>query len=183
MNEPSIYTLGHSDRTKEAFLQLLKGAGIRHLLDIRTFPQSRRFPHFDSEAIRELVEGVGIVYHRVGRPFGGRRDASPASPHLALDESLRGFADYMASDAFDRAVKQLISLADREGPLALMCAERLPEHCHRRLLADTLLLRGREVWHLIDTTQTRRHMLSPEGRQVGGQLVYDRGANETLTFH
>ncbi len=183
MNDVALYTLGHSNREPEAFAQLLIDRGIVHLLDIRSFPQSRRFPHFNAGNLRELVESLGITYHLTGRQFGGRRENRIDSPHTALEEGLRGFADYMATEEFAKAVDQLVRLAGRQGPLAIMCAERLPENCHRRLLADYLHLKGVEVRHLVDSARAWPHALSPELREVRGQLIYDRHANVELEFH
>lgn len=180
MDELTIYALGHSNREPDVFLQLLVDAGIRQLVDIRAAPRSRRFPHFDADIVRELVEPLDIVYHLAGHAFGGRRDSRPDSPHTALGEELRGYADHMASEEFARSAARLIRLAERRGPLACMCSEKLPEHCHRRLLADYLQLMGVKVVHLIDVGQSQAHTLSPELRPVDGLLVYDRNANAEL---
>lgn len=180
MADTTIYTLGHSDREPEEFLQVLVEADVRQLVDIRAVPQSRRFPHFDADVLRQLVEPLGIVYHLAGRAFGGRHEAKADSPHIGLEKGLRGFADHMETDAFTKSVDQLVHLAEHEGPLAVMCAERLPEQCHRRLLADYLQLRGVRVIHLIAPGESRTRALSPELRVVDGRLIYDRHATGEL---
>ena len=183
MNPLTLYTLGHSNREPEAFLQLLVDADIRQLVDIRTVPRSRRFPHFDAEALRQLVEPHGITYHLTGKVFGGLRHSDPMSPHHALGEELRGFADHMMSETFGKAVEQLVRLAEQSGPVALLCAERLPAHCHRRLLADYLHARGVSVVHLIDAQTACVHTLSLECRLDPRGLVYDRAVETAPKPH
>ena len=106
----------------------------------------------------------------------GERAAAPA-----LEAELRGYADYMETDSFRRAASQLITMAS-EAPTTILCAERLPEHCHRRLIADYLVLQGLRVIHLIDPGEVREHVLSAEARRESAQLVYDRNATLELNL-
>ncbi|WJW74638.1 DUF488 domain-containing protein [Thiohalobacter sp. IOR34] len=175
----TLFTIGHSNRELAELLELLGAAAIRILVEVRARPRSQRFPQFDEAALRAALEGAGIEYHWAGRQLGGRRPARPGSPHLALEAGFRGYADHMASPDFHRAMNQLLGLAGR-APLALLCAERLPEHCHRSLIADWLLLQGHSVVHLIDTDQRREHQLRPEARRDSAALVYDRYAQPPL---
>lgn len=175
-----VYTVGHGNRDLDGFIALLRAAGIQTLVDIRAYPQSRRFPHFNRDALREAVETADMVYHWAGRSLGGNRRCRSDSPHRALPEgSLRGFADHMESETFLAGVGQLLRLAS-QSRLVLMCAERLPENCHRNLLSDYLLLNGRSVWHLIDSDERREHLLSPAARRESRRLVYDRFTDATL---
>ncbi len=168
----AIWTVGHSSRSIEELVRILAGVPIRLLVDVRRMPRSRRYPHFDQGALRAALEGHGIVYHWAGAQLGGRRAPRPGSPHLALEEGLRGYADHMGTEAFARALDQLSRLAAR-GSLAILCAERDPERCHRSLLADALVLRGHPVTHLIDGASHRPHVLHPQLRVVEGVPAYD----------
>jgi uncharacterized protein (DUF488 family) len=175
-----LYTLGHSDRTLEAFLVLLQSAGIEILVDVRAKPASRRFPHFDEKRLRSALDEAAIQYHWAGRQLGGMRRSRPDSSHTALPQAgLRGYADYMETDEFQIAARQLIGLGDR-APTAIMCAERLPQHCHRSLMADYLIMRGAHVVHLIVPGETIDHCLSPSARRESAQLIYDRHVQESL---
>jgi uncharacterized protein (DUF488 family) len=131
------------------------------------------------EALREGMDELGIVYHWAGRQLGGRRSARPGSRHGALDEGLRGYADYMETDRFHKSAVQLVNLGARS-PTVMLCAERSPERCHRRLIADYLTLQGVEVIHLIERDDARVHSLSSEARRESAQLIYDRHVNAEL---
>jgi len=178
---PRFCTIGHGDRDLAAFRQLLTAAGVELLVDIRTLPRSRRHPQFDEAALRAACAEDGITYHWAGRALGGLRRAAPESPHGALPEALRGFADHADGPGFERAMEQLEGLA-RTGRVALLCAERDPLQCHRSLVADRLLLRGHDVLHLIDPGHSLAHQLRPEARRAGERLVYDRGRTAALAL-
>jgi uncharacterized protein (DUF488 family) len=150
-------------------------------VDVRAQPHSARFPRFSTDALRNTLEEAGIVYHWAGRQLGGRREPRPDSRHVALQAGLRGYADHMESDAFRRAAAQLLNMAGK-APTAILCAERLPEQCHRRLIADYLTLQGARVIHLIELADTREHLLSPEARRESAQLVYERNTNLDLNL-
>jgi uncharacterized protein (DUF488 family) len=175
----TLYTIGHGDRRLDEFLPLLGDRAIQSLVDVRAQPHSRRFPHFSKDALREAAENLGIVYHWAGRQLGGHRPAKPQSPHQALEAGLRGYADYMESDRFQESAAQLVNLAAKS-TTAILCAERSPERCHRRLIADYLTLRGVEIVHLLDRDDSRIHQLSPEARRESAQLIYDRHVNAEL---
>ena len=175
----TLYTAGHSNRTLTTFLELLGSVGVDALVDVRRVPRSSRNPQFDEENLRRAAEEVGMVYHWAGRQLGGFREAAPDSPHMALEGGFRGYADYMASEAFGRAVMQLAGLA-RRGVMAIMCAEKDPAHCHRSLIADYLTIHGGRVLHLMEIGTVREHVLSPQLRRESGRLVYDRGINRDL---
>jgi len=177
VSRPTLFSIGHGDRSTEELIALLQEHAIAQLVDIRAKPGSRRHPWFGMDPLRSSLEQAGIVYHWAGRQLGGFREPQPDSEHLALKGSrLQGYADYMETQAFGTAATQLINLA-RRGPTAMLCAERLPEHCHRSLIADYLLLQGVEVLHLIDPgSPPRPHLLHPAARRESARLVYDRQA-------
>ena len=176
----SLYTLGHSNRPLGELFELVLGNRIEFLVDVRAYPGSRRHPEFSRDALRDTLDNADIQYHWAGKQLGGLREPIPASPHIALTENgLRGYADHMDTDAFKMAVTQLIKLASR-GTLAMLCAERLPGHCHRALIADYLTLQGVEVVHLIDVGYAQHHQLNPKLRRESTRLVYDRDAQGSL---
>ncbi len=180
MNTVTLYSVGHSNRTIAELIGLLRSAGIATLVDVRAQPASARHPQFAMDALRAALEREGMVYHWAGRQLGGFRQPKPDSPHIALEsDGFRGFADFMETEAFQRGVSQLVNLG-MKAPTAFMCAEKLPEQCHRSLIADYLTLQGITVMHLIDATETREHRLNPLARTESGRLVYDRQASRPL---
>jgi uncharacterized protein (DUF488 family) len=169
-----IYTIGHSNRGLEEFLDMLDNSNIRILVDIRSKPQSAYCHHFDGEALRKSLEARGIIYHWAGRQLGGFRKGEADSKHTALvEEGMRAFADYMGADAFVSAARQLLNLAGK-GRMAIMCAENRPENCHRSLISDYLLLQGCHVLHLVDQGVAYEHQLDPRLRRESAEPVYDQ---------
>jgi uncharacterized protein (DUF488 family) len=179
MQTTTLYTIGHSNRPLDELVALLKEAGIKVLVDVRAEPRSRHNPQFNEESLRNTCTRADITYHWAGRQLGGLRTGRPDSPHTALDEGRRGFADYMDTDPFRKGASQLLTMATR-APTAILCAEREPEHCHRSLISDYLLLQGLSIVHLIRHGETREHVLSPEARRESAALVYDRHTSGAL---
>ncbi|HEX6748157.1 MAG TPA: DUF488 domain-containing protein [Longimicrobium sp.] len=139
----TIYTIGHSTRTIEQFIALLRENGIELLVDVRRFPGSRRHPQFGSAQLAASLAEAGIGYVHA-ELLGGRRsgEAVAASPNTAWrNDAFRAYADYMATPGFRAALDRLISLS-RERRTTIMCAEAVPWRCHRRLITDALLARG-----------------------------------------
>ncbi|WP_455374840.1 DUF488 domain-containing protein [Kaarinaea lacus] len=175
-----LYTIGHSDRSIDDFLMLLKQYGIGVLIDIRAYPHSTRFPHFSEETLRDYINNAGIEYHWAGRQLGGMRKPVKTDSHPALpSDSFRGFAEYMETSVFERAVLQLQNLATKS-PTALMCAEKQAENCHRSLIADYLTLKNIMVEHIIDETTTVIHRLNELARIESAALIYDRNTSGSL---
>lgn len=147
MTTATIYTVGHSTRSAEELLALLEEGGVRLLADVRAFPSSRRHPQFNRGALAEWLPKAGIEYlHLPG--LGGRRTPAPDSPNTGWRElAFRGYADHMRSEEFGTALAELEG-AGRGAPTAIMCAEAVWWRCHRRLIADALLVRGWRVEHL-----------------------------------
>lgn len=175
-----LYTVGHSNRSMDDLLGVLRTAGIMTLVDVRQQPQSRHHPQFGQDNLRAGLTAAGIEYHWAGRQLGGHRQPHADSPHRALqEEGMRGYADYMGTDAFKRGVGQLRGLA-RRSPTVILCAERDPLHCHRSLIADYLTLQGVDVVHLLERGHNQDHQLRPEARRESQQLIYDRFATVEL---
>ncbi len=180
MSKVTLYTIGHSNYSRLEFISLLRTWRIEELIDIRAYPRSRRFPHFASEQLRGALGRAGIFYRWAGRELGGMRRADPASPHLALSDGLRGYADHSGSVTFVKGVVQLLDVVHVK-TVAVMCAEKDPMHCHRSLLSDHLIIRhGIEVRHILSMNEDRPHELRPEVRLVDNIIVYDRYAQALL---
>ncbi len=182
MSSPILYTIGHSNRTIDDFVALLKLNEIEILVDVRALPVSVHFPQFNQNELHESLEKVDVSYHWAGKQLGGIRQVLDVSPHKALkDEQLRGFADYMQSQDFDRAAVQLINLT-RHATGAIFCAEQDPDFCHRSLIADYLVLQGVTVLHILEG-EVKEHYLRYEARKESAELIYDHGVTVSLDLN
>jgi uncharacterized protein (DUF488 family) len=169
-----VFTVGHSNRSLEMFIEILRARGVLRIIDVRRFPASRKWPHFDRMALERSLPAAGIDY--VGMPeLGGRRKSRPDSPHTAWRvEAFRGYADFMDTPEFAEALERLERLA-RERPSAVMCAEALPWRCHRSLVADALIARGWTVLEIFSEKEARPRRLPDFARLEGRRVVYDGG--------
>jgi len=166
-----IYTIGHSTRSAEDFLSLLQAHEIRRLADIRTIPKSRRHPQFNSDTLREFLDRHGITYRHFPS-LGGLRKPKSDSVNTAWQHAgFRGYADYMATEEFDRGVDNLLEFV-RLARTAVMCAEAVWWRCHRRLLSDALLARGVPVRHITSVGVAKPHQMSEFARIDGGRVWY-----------
>jgi uncharacterized protein (DUF488 family) len=170
----TVYTLGHSTRSAEEFMTLLREHGIAGIADVRRFPASRRHPHFGREALAEMLAAAGLHYDWLPA-LGGRRAPRPDSPHTAWREpAFRAYADHMETEEFRGGLDQLVRLAGAR-PTAVMCAEAVPWRCHRQLISDALVARGLPVLHVLGPGAPKPHALSRHARLDGDRLVYDVG--------
>ena len=168
----TLYTIGHSTRAIEELVSALQAHEIRTLVDIRAFPMSRRMPHFNRESLEKSLPAAAIRYVWMPALGGHRKKILEDSPNVALrNDSLRNYADYMLTPEFQRAIEELLKLAN-EDRTAYMCAERVYFQCHRMLVSDYLVAHGHEVQHIDATGPTRAHKLMPEARMMNGQLLY-----------
>ena len=177
----TAYTIGHSTHALSRLVELLHGAGIRRLADVRTVPRSRRVPQFNRDTLGLELPAAGVDYLHVPE-LGGWR-----SPQAGLEDnagwrnrSFRGYADHMRSQEFADGVDRLLALV-AERPTAVMCAEGAWWRCHRRLIADALVVRGLEVCHVGPDGRLARHELT-EFAAVGegGELSYPAQGTEQL---
>lgn len=175
----TVWSIGHSTRSIEELIEMLTQAEVATLVDVRAQPRSTRNPQFNEEKLRESCGQANLVYHWAGRHLGGKRPPRLDSPHIAMDEGRRGFADHMGTEIFKKAISQFLSLVAR-APTAILCAEREPESCHRNLIADYLLLQGLHVVHLIAPGVSREHLLSAQARRESATLIYDRQVTAVL---
>jgi uncharacterized protein (DUF488 family) len=164
----SVFTIGHSTHQPGAFVQLLAEHGVETLVDVRRHPGSRRVPWTNAGTI----EGALPFPYRHLPGLGGRRRPAVDSPNgFWQNDGFRGYADHMASEDFAAALERLLELA-RGRRLVVMCAEAPWWRCHRRLLADALLVRGLEVSHIDATGLAEPHPLTDGAAVEGTQIVY-----------
>jgi uncharacterized protein (DUF488 family) len=175
----SIFTVGHGTRTTEVLADVLVRAGAGRLVDVRRWPGSRRNPHLNKEALERSLPKFSIAYDWRGEELGGRRRPALQSRHTAWrSEAFRGYADHMDSEVFRSALLRLEQDARVPPPLAIMCAETLWWRCHRRLIADALVVRGHTVVHLFDENNSQPHRLHESVRKdEQGWPVYDAASH------
>ena len=167
----TVFTVGHSTRSAGEFLEILKAHGVEVLVDVRSFPGSRRYPQFNREALRESLVKAGIEYRHEPR-LGGRRPTRKDSHNTAWrNPQFRGYADHMETEVFRKGVEDLLELA-RDARVAVMCAEAVWWRCHRSLLADYLKAIGHTVLHIIDAKKIEEHPYTPVAQIVDGKLSY-----------
>lgn len=176
----TLHTAGHGTLAAEALAALLHDAGVTVIVDIRAYPGSRRNPQFGREEMERWAPAAGLEYTWLRR-LGGRRAPAPASRHVALrHDAFRAYADHMESDDFVAGVAELLAVADRR-PAAVLCSESVWWRCHRRLLADHLVLvRGVEVFHLMHDGRRVPHAVTAGARLAGAVVVYDVGVATPL---
>jgi uncharacterized protein (DUF488 family) len=167
-----IWTIGHSTRTIDEFISLLKKNGVKLLADVRAWPSSKRYPQFNKDALAESLNAHGIRYEHFPE-LGGKRKAKPESRNTAWrNASFRGYADYVETEQFQRGIERLLDVASETGPAAIMCAEAVWWRCHRSLIADYLKVRGVEVMHILGANKVEPHPYTPAARIVNGELSY-----------
>lgn len=187
-----IWTIGHSTRTIDEFISLLKANEINLLADVRTWPGSKRYPHFNKDALATSLSEQGIRYEHFPE-LGGKRKSKPDSRNTAWrNASFRGYADYMETEQFQNGIERLLNIAGQGAEswavaekrydgseavtpcaIAIMCAEAVWWRCHRSLIADCLKARGVEVLHVLGATKVDPHPYTPAARIVNGELSYE----------
>ena len=167
----TLWTIGHSTRSLNEFLELLGGQEIEALADVRRFPGSRKYPQYNQDALAVSLPEAGVDYSRFPE-LGGRRRPRPDSRNTVWrNESFQGYADYMETDAFRTGIERLAKLA-RKKRTAIMCSEAVWWRCHRSLIADYLKVRGAEVRHIMGVGQIAEHPYTSAARVVDGRLLY-----------
>jgi uncharacterized protein (DUF488 family) len=167
-----LYTIGHSTRTLDEFIKLLKREGVAHLVDVRAFPTSARYPHFNRESLAGSLGSDGFRYTHFPA-LGGRRKVRRDSHNtLWRNAGFRGYADYMETRDFAQALDELLELASRE-PTAIMCAEAVPWRCHRSLISDAAVGRGAQVFHILDAGAEPHRLTSFARVDETGRVHYD----------
>ena len=167
----SLWTIGHSTLAIEAFIAHLQRHEIATLADVRRYPGSRRYPHFNPDALAEALRASAIEYVSMSE-LGGRRKARADSPNVNWrNEAFRGYADYMQTAEFARALQRLAAMA-RAGRTAIMCAEALWWRCHRSLIADAFKAAGTRVWNIESDGRATEHPYTSAAQIVKGELTY-----------
>jgi uncharacterized protein (DUF488 family) len=166
-----VFTIGHSTRTIEDFIRLLKAHGVQRVLDVRTIPRSRHNPQFDRGRLSPALHRARIHYRHVPGLGGLRRPRRDSTNAGWRNASFRGYADYMQTARFRENLTRCIEFARRER-VVLMCAEAVPWRCHRSLIADALLVRGIEVSEITSRVRARLHSLTAWARVTGTQVTY-----------
>ena len=167
----TIYTIGHSTRTLDAFLALLHAHQISQLADVRTVPKSRRHPHFAGEALAQTLPQAGIAYRHIAALGGLRKPRKDSRNTAWRHESFRGYADHMETPAFQRALDDVIAWSDAQ-PTVVMCAEAVWWQCHRQLIADALVARNVEVRHIMSAGAAPLHALTAFARVDDCRVSY-----------
>ena len=169
----TIYTIGHSTRTLDELVAALQGHGIETLMDIRSFPMSRRLPHFNRESLETELPRCGIAYVWSKELGGRRKKMRDDSPNTGLrNESFRNYADYAATDAFRVGFTRLRDLAGSQR-CAIMCSEAVWWRCHRRIISDYLIAQGIPVMHIMGPGKIDPATVTPNANQENnGTLVY-----------
>jgi uncharacterized protein (DUF488 family) len=171
MDPPTLYTVGHSNRTWDEFVALVRAHHVTAIADVRRFPGSRRLPQFNDAHLAQNLPAAGIAY----LPFpdlGGRRKPHPDSPNTGWrNDGFRAYADHMQTPAFRAALEELMAQAAHTAT-AIMCAEAVPWRCHRSLIADAMLVRGWQVLDIMSPTSAKPHKLTPFARVSGTDITY-----------
>ncbi|HRO29423.1 MULTISPECIES: DUF488 family protein [Micrococcaceae] len=170
-----FYTVGHSTRTLEEFLDLLRSVDVRLLVDVRRLPGSRRYPHFDQEVLAASLSGTGIEYRRLAS-LGGRRSRDRSVPEEVNgfweNRSFHNYADHALSEEFRTGLAELRAWG-AERTAAVMCSEAVWWRCHRRIIADHLLAAGEAVHHLMEPGK------APPAQLTAGAVVDPDGGRVT----
>ncbi|MDG6901919.1 MAG: DUF488 domain-containing protein [Nitrososphaerota archaeon] len=173
----TVYAIGHSTRSIEAFLDILRAHSVDLLVDIRTIPKSRHNPQFNSDSLKISLKEAGMEYVHL-KDLGGLRQPLRDSPNTGWrNESFRGFADYMLTEGFAKGLDELVRLGG-ERNVAIMCAEGNPYRCHRSLVADALTARGIRTIHISSKKSGRLHALTPFAKVDGSRIAYPLGKEE-----
>jgi len=171
MGAAIISTIGHSTRSIEEFIEVLKAHGIGVVVDVRTVPRSRHVPQFNTATLQAELDAAGIGYVHM-KELGGWRKPRPDSPNTGWrNESFRGYADYLLTPEFEAGMGRLMDLGQRQR-IAIMCAEAVPWRCHRSLIADALVVRGVEVRHITGADAAAPHELTDFARVDGVRITY-----------
>jgi uncharacterized protein (DUF488 family) len=171
-----IWTIGHSTRTFDEFASMLTAFQIHHVIDIRRFPGSKRFPQYNKELLGPALSKLGIQYTHM-EALGGRRNPRPDSPNTAWRvKGFRGYADYMETDEFKAAFTKLEKLAIQDR-CVIMCTEAVWWSCHRSLVSDYLKVNGWKVLHIMTKEKAQEHPYTKAATIVHGILTY-AGSNQ-----
>jgi uncharacterized protein (DUF488 family) len=166
-----IFSIGHSVKSADEFVELLQAHGVDRLADVRTVPRSRRHPQFSQDILSAHLAGSGINYTHFPALGGLRRPRADSPNGGWLHPAFRGYADHMATPAFEESLDALVAYANAH-LAAVMCAEAKWWQCHRRLIADALVARGIDVYHIMSPRQVTPHELTTFARLTAQKVQY-----------
>lgn len=167
----TIWTIGHSTHSLDEFIAMLHSFNIEHIVDIRSLPGSRKFPHFNKEALEVSLPQNNIKYTHL-KKLGGRRKVNPNSKNTSWRHpSFRGYADYMETNSFTEGIKELTEIAQQQ-KTAYMCSEAVWWRCHRSMVSDYLKAQGWNVQHIMQIEKSNEHPYTQPARVEDGKLTY-----------
>lgn len=172
LQQKEIWTIGHSTHSIEVFIGILHSFQIESLVDIRMYPGSRRYPHFNKETFERSLANAKIKYHHLVE-LGGRRKAKPDSKNTGWRvAAFKGYADYMETDAFHHGVQTLKDIATKQRTV-YMCSEAVWWSCHRALVSDYLKVEGWTVMHIMGHGKAQEHPFTKPAKNISGTLSYE----------
>lgn len=172
----TIYTIGHSTRSMQEFLELLDAFSVKVLVDVRNYPGSKRYPHFNKEELEHTLKKHHIQYVHI-KSLGGRRKPVADSHNSAWrNEAFRGYADYMETNEFHEGIKDLESFATKK-TTAYMCSEAVWWSCHRAMISDYLKSTGWTVLHIMSLTKADEHPYTAPAKIIDNKLTYRSDAD------
>lgn len=170
-NDAVIYTIGHSNREIDEFIELLQKNKIEILIDVRKLPGSAKYPHFNQDVLSRSLSSTDIHYVHL-KELGGRRKPNKDSINtIWKNKSFQAYADYMSTAEFHKGIDVLLEYANQKR-VVLMCSEAVWWRCHRALIADYLKSIGVEVCHIMSATSNQLHPFTSAARIRDGKLVY-----------
>lgn len=171
----TLYTVGHSTRSFDDFVEVLRSHEIHTLVDIRSYPGSRRLPQFNRGNLEDELSTREIVYRWEPRLGGRRKKTLAESPHTAIrSESFRNYADHTLTSEFREALDEILGLA-AQNRTTVMCAEKMYFQCHRMIVSDYVVAHGGTVLHIVDRGRILEHKLTREAQVVNGEMIYSGG--------
>ena len=173
MEDKKIWTIGHSTRSFDEFVAILHSFNIEQLVDVRRFPGSRKFPHFNKDNLEKSMPENDIQYAHL-EVLGGRRKANPDSKNTVWRNiSFMGYADYMETPAFKNGLENLKEIA-LKNKTAIMCSEAVWWRCHRSMIADALKAETWQVMHILGLDKEQEHPYTQPAKIVKGRLSYEK---------
>jgi len=167
----TIFTIGHSKRELAEFIELLRRHRVGLVVDVRKMPRSRSNPQFNGPDLKVSLEACGISYVHLESLTGFRGKAKLPVTNAWDNKSFQSYAAYMGSDDFSSGIEELIHLAEDKVP-AVMCSEAVWWRCHRRMIADALVVRELDVRHILSTSEPQAHELTKFAKVVGNKVEY-----------
>ncbi len=179
--ESTVWTIGHSTRPVDEFIGLLRAHQIDLLVDVRTVPRSRYNPQFNTDTLAQSLLDAELRYRHLPELGGLRKPQKNSINDGWRNASFRGYADYMQTEEFHRALEELMAYG-RDKNTAIMCAEAVPWRCHRSLIADALVSRGWDSRHIMSLEKAASHALTSFALFEKGTLTYPKPTNSPSLF-